>query len=210
MLYTLNLPKPSDALIELTRKHAYAKPINYDALKWHESIQGPEVNCAPGNFFDVPEVTLQALKEYQQFFKHKLYPTIGIITNTKNDIPACYPPHTDRVRTASVNFYIDTGGDNVCTVFYDKHDPINGKVEGRVLPYSELQPTSQYQFDNSTWYVVNTQQFHSVENILTSRCMLTLSLIDCTVDELLVSVLGFEPRPLGPKPSTLPDNALQR
>jgi hypothetical protein len=204
MIHKLNLPQPSSTLINLTRKHAYARSIDYDSVKWHKSIQSPEMNCAAGMFFAHPEVTIHARKEYQHFFKQTLHPIVGIIVNTRPETPACYPPHTDRVRNVGINFYIDAGGDNVTTVFYDKHDPIDDKVGGNVMPYLNLQPVNQYLFDTNNWYVIDTRQFHSVENILTSRCILSLSLIDCTVDELLVTEGRVELPLPGSRPGMLP------
>jgi hypothetical protein len=204
MIHKLNLPQPSSTLINLTRKHAYAKPVNYDSVKWHETIQRPGRNCAAGMFFLHPEVIVHARKEYQHFFKHTIHPTVGIIVNTQPETPACYPPHTDRGRTASINFYIDAGGDNVTTVFYDKHAPINDKIGGHVLPYEDLIPVDRYQCDTSSWYVLNTKRFHSVENIQTSRCILSLSLLDCTIDELLVTEGRVELPLPGSRPGMLP------
>lgn len=204
MIHKLNLPQPSSTLINLTRKHAYAKPVDYDSVKWHKTIQSPGRNCAAGMFFSHPEVTIHARKEYQHFFKHIIHPTIGIIVNTQPETPACYPPHTDRARTAGINFYIDAGGDNVTTVFYDKHDPINDKIGGHVLPYEDLIPVDQYHYDTSSWHVLNTRRFHSVENIQTARCILSLSFIDCTIDELLVTEGRVELPLPGSRPGMLP------
>ena len=75
-----------------------------------------------------------------------------------------------------INFYIDLGGDNVSTVFYDKHDPEDDLVGGHNARYEDLTKVSEHFCNDSTWYVFDTRQYHSVENIESTRVMLTISL----------------------------------
>ena len=166
MIYTLQLPKPSDNLINLIKSIALTRPINVSSRNWHSSIQGLDINCAAGDFFSDNTISLMALKEFQPLFKHRINATIGVMHNVNPLALASYPPHTDRVRTASINFYIELGGDNVSTVFYDKKDLVSDTVGGNVLPYKEVSAQHEYLFDTGTWYLLNSRNFHSVENIL--------------------------------------------
>ena len=196
MIYTLQLPKPSNDLINLVKSTALSRPINVSSRNWHSSIQGSDINCAAGDFFSDNNVSLMALKEFQPLFKHRLSATIGVIHNVSPLALASYPPHTDRVRTASVNFYIELGGNNVSTIFYDRKDLANDKVGGNILTYKEVSAQQEYFFNTDTWYLMNSRNFHSVENIKTTRIILGLSFLNTNIEELLQSLadsIGIEP-----------------
>lgn len=185
MLYKIFLPKPSSSLIDLTRHYALAEPIDALALDWHKKIQNPTVNCAAGSFFMKSEITDIVKQEYQKFFTKEIFPIIGVMTNTVKNLPASYPPHSDRVRTVGINYYIDLGGDNVQTIFYDKHDPLTDKIGGHVEPYENLKSLSTIKFTKDIWYAIDTRHYHSVENIMTKRYLLSLSFIDTDYAELV-------------------------
>ena len=191
MIYTLQLPKPSDQLIKLIKLIALNRPINIESKKWHDDLQNNKINCGAGDFFSDKIITDFTKKEFQHIFKKEIYPTIGIIHNLNSNNTASYPPHTDRVRTLSINYYIDLGGDNVSTIFYDKQDPTDDQVGGHVLPYNEVKAQSKYIFDTDTWYLLNSRKFHSVENIKTSRIVFGISFLNTSTEEFF-EMLGGE------------------
>ena len=190
MIYTIQLPKPSDTLINLIKSIALARPINVESKKWHDSLQYNRINCGAGDFFSNNIVTALSKKEFQSFFKREIHPTIGVIHNVDTSTTASYPPHTDRVRTLSINYYIELGGDNVTTVFYDKQDPINDLAGGNVLPYNEVVEQTKYMFDTNTWYLLNSRKFHSVENIKTSRIVFGLSFLHTSTEDFFDMIGG--------------------
>jgi len=177
MFTEINLPKPSEKLINLIKTVAASRPTNIGGQAVHIDVQSDNVNCAAGEFFADPEVSKLALLEYQSYFYNNLTPLIGLLRNTRTDAPASYAPHSDRIRNVGINFYVDLGGSNVSTVFYDKHDPEDDLQGGHNARYEDLTKVNEYYCNDSTWYVFNTRQYHSVENIETTRVMLSLSLI---------------------------------
>jgi hypothetical protein len=185
MIHQINLPRPSDKLINLIKTVAENQPTNFGGQQAHIDIQSQGVNCAAGEFFNHSEVTELALSEYQHYFYNNITPLIGILRNTRNDMPACYAPHSDRVRSVGINFYIDLGGDNVSTVFYDKHDPEDDLQGGHNARYEDLTKVSEHFCNDSTWYVFDTRQYHSVENIKTTRVMLSISLRGISAKDIL-------------------------
>lgn len=186
MIQQLNLPKPSEKLINLIKSVARARPTNYASIEYHEAVQKPGMNCAAGDFFSEEQVSLLAIKEFQKFFHpYKMSPLIGILRNTKPNSLASYCPHTDRVRTVAINFYIEIGGSNVTTVFYDKQDPSDDLVGGNMLSYEQLNKVGEQHFVQDVWYMFHTRQFHSVENIENDRVILTLSFKDCSMEDIL-------------------------
>jgi hypothetical protein len=191
MIYQLNLPKPSDYLISLVKRAAEARPTNYASKEFHESVQGSDVNCAAGDFFSDQFVSVQAKIEFQRFFPIGLYPLVGIIKNTNSKSAASYGPHTDRVRTVGINYYIEAGGTNVTTVFYDKEDPDDDDVGGNMLPYNQLSKIGEQHFKENAWYMFGTRRFHSVEGIETTRLVLTLSLFQCKPEDLTTVIRNY-------------------
>lgn len=196
MLYKIELPKPSDTLIAHVRRIVSERPTNTKSKEWHQTMQPANVNCAAGDFFTHPLINAIAKSEFQSYFNCEIYPTLGIIKNTETNLLASYPPHTDRVRAVGINFYIDLGGSNVETVFYDKHDDPNDKIGGNVCSYNDVKEISKYSFNAFEWYLLDTRQYHSVENIETNRIILSLSLM-CDIKEFLTKCLatdrGIEP-----------------
>jgi hypothetical protein len=191
MIYQLNLPKPSDRLISLVREAASTRSTNYASKAWHEGVQQAEINCAAGDFFAYEQVTAQSRQEYQQYFPYVLYPIVGIIENTDITRPASYCPHTDRVRTVGINYYIDAGGPNVTTVFYDKEDSADDDVGGNMLPYEQLTKVGEQHFNENAWYMFGTRRFHSVENVESTRLILTLSLRKCSPEDLTTVIKNY-------------------
>jgi hypothetical protein len=177
MFTEINLPKPSEKLINLIKTVAAERPTNFGGKAVHDAVQQVHRNNAAGEFFKTDEVTKLALSEYQRYFYNNLIPMIGLLRNTKTGVPAGYAPHSDRIRNVAINFYIDLGGSNVSTVFYDKYDPDNDLVGGYNAKYEDLTKVGEYFCNDSTWYVFNSRQYHSVENIETTRVMMSLSLI---------------------------------
>lgn len=176
-MLTLNLPIPSNKLIKMIREVAEARTIDLSVVSWHQQQQPEGINCAFGDFFTEKSISSHIRSEYQHFFKVDMIPIIGIIKNTKS-VPASYAPHSDRVRHVAINFYIDTGGDDVRTVFYDKTDSIDDLLGGHVLSYDNLPDiTHQLTFESNKWYLLPTRQYHSVENIEHTRLILSLTYI---------------------------------
>lgn len=203
MFNKLALPKPSERLIALIRDLAKNKQVNASTLFWHEQRQPAGVNCAFGVFFTDPALAEVVCMEYQHLFNVKMIPIIGLIKNTKDE-SASYPPHTDRIRHVALNFYIEAGGTDVRTIFYDKTDLDDDKIGGNVLSYNNLPPiTDVLTFEANYWYILPTRQYHSVENIETTRIILSLTYVgdvekfimehEHLIVDNLVDPEGFEP-----------------
>ena len=177
MLYKLNLPKPTIELETIAMDIAKSYTINYDSIEWHKKIQKENTNIVFGIFKNRDDLITQTRSEYQKFFTHKIYPTIGLLENiNKNDShTGCYPPHSDRLRHVVLNYYVELGGENVVTTFYDKYDDPTDKVGGYVVKYGDLNIMNQYITKKGTWYNFNSRQYHSVENIEDRRIILSIA-----------------------------------
>ena len=194
MFTEIDLPKPSKKLAALIKAVAARRPTNFGGQAVHIAVQSDGVNCAAGEFFAHPEVSKLALFEYQSYFYNNLIPMIGLLRNTRTDVPASYAPHSDRIRHVGINFYIDLGGSNVSTVFYDKYDPEDDLQGGHNARYENLTKVAEHYCNDSTWYMFNTRQYHSVENIETTRVMLSLSLINIDAKDIQLNLNKNPPK----------------
>ena len=183
MFYKLNVPNPSNNLLSDVKDIAYNKPINYKSLESFKSVQPNYVNCAAGLFFVDDDINDQMQSLYKSFFSDEFVSTIGIIHNTTSR-PASYPPHSDKFRRVGFNYYIDLGGENVETVFYDKVDDSFESEGGNVIPHDQLSgKVEKIKFEKDCWNLFHTRRFHSVENIETTRCLLTISFLNINFDQ---------------------------
>lgn len=69
------------------------------------------------------------------------------------------PVHIDRGRTEAINYLIDTGGDNVSTVWYE---------------YDWTTPFLEKVFEAHRWHKLQVDIYHGVSNIKTCRYAITI------------------------------------
>lgn len=87
-------------------------------------------------------------------------------------------PHTDGSRgVKALNYLIDTGGDNVETVWLQEAGCEITRHRGYVVPANTtLQELCRVSFVQYTWQVVQTDIIHTVENITRPRIALSIGL----------------------------------
>jgi len=120
--YKLNLPTPPKELQTLVRlfSNSWAKDepkINY--VNNLTNSNSAAHDFVPYTVGPEAEQMNPYMKEYEEIFGESIVPILGIMKNITTK-PACIPPHLDKVKGASVNFVIESGGDNCTTVLYDK------------------------------------------------------------------------------------------
>jgi len=99
----------------------------------------------------------------------------------KRNIPANFPPHLDEYRKLSLNYIVETGGNNVQTSFYDLERPKDDKeFKSKNIPYEDLIKTQKYVLLKNKWNLSNTQVCHSVENLDDLRIILFVVFDDNT------------------------------
>ena len=183
----LSLPAPSSTLIELIKQSVVNAPIDPKAKPWLDKFHNNTINSPLqlGGYI-VESISQQMTLEFQKFFpKHTLHAFISIMKNTANTI-ASAPPHTDRGRSLAINYFIELGGDNVETVFYNYHLPL--KETASNMLYSETNGIEYKVKFTHGWYAFNVTQCHSVENLKTTRIFVAIMLGD---DEKTASTYDF-------------------
>jgi hypothetical protein len=175
MYVTLNLPAPSTTLINLISEYVNNTQLDIDNKRWLDEFHNNKINSVLHLFQEPPDlVKNQSIAEYQLFFpKHTITSTIGIMKNISGTI-GCLPPHIDRKRALAINYYVDLGGDSVETVFYNLTLAIRGLAYN--IPYDETGGVVAKEIFKSGWHAYDVNQCHSVENIETTRVLLTILL----------------------------------
>jgi len=177
MMLKLNLPKPSKELYNEIWRVANNSGYDWDLKAALDKINRYQVNSITHVFPEDDIITKLTMDEYQEYFLgHKLIPSVGVLKNTEKNRTSCFPPHGDRTRIFALNFYIQKGGKDVKTVFYDKHISFNsGPGTGEQFRYDEVEVETVYRTKMDTWYALNVRQIHSVEDVETIRIIYTIS-----------------------------------
>lgn len=187
-IITLNLPKPSKTLVNLIENYIDGITLNIDNKRWLDEWYQGTINSVLHQFsMSPPDITAQTELEYQNFFhKHKIKSVIGIMVND-NKVSACLPPHIDRARALAINYYLELGGDNVTTAFYNISKPTDVNSAHNVTYQEAGSPQETYVFSKN-WYAYNVNRCHSVENVTNKRIFLSL-IFDSVTDSYNLSNL---------------------
>ena len=178
MFVKLILPEPSTKLIELVRQTALSMPVNPDNQQWLNRFHNDEINSSLHLFghFD-KAVNQQLVTEYQQFFsKHTIKSGVSIMKNNTNKPTVCQPPHSDRGRKLAINYYIDLGGDQVETVFYNPQASTKETSAVNFL-YKDTGSVEHATIFPIGWYAYDVNRVHSVENLKTTRIFFSIKFI---------------------------------
>ena len=110
---------------------------------------------------------------YKSYFDEPVQPVIVKLVNVDPSVDSFYLPHVDKRRFISLNYYTELGGDNVTTSFYNEIGPYD--LSGDSCTYDDVTPYSNEIYEKDTWYCLDVNRYHSVENINTTRIALALS-----------------------------------
>jgi hypothetical protein len=161
------------------------------SIKIQANIMALDENCNSGKEYNKNKNF--AYTEIEEFLYSKLVsdlllpklkkPTTSYIfvLRNKQNIPADFPPHLDEYRKLSLNYIVETGGNNVQTSFYDLERPKDdNEFKSKNIPYEDLNKTQKYVLLKNKWNLSNTQVCHSVENLDDLRIILFVVFDDNT------------------------------
>jgi hypothetical protein len=177
MIYQLNLPQPSQQLLGLVEKFVEETTLNPDNKRWLDEFHNSTINSSQHLFALAPTLTDQLRVEYSRFFTTSIHAVVGIMKNSNSTQLACQPPHIDRGRTLAINYYIELGGNNVSTWYYNTVNHVKSNTSQNYL-YTEVDPVGQYIFEKNKWYAYEVSRCHSVEDIETTRYFLSIAVSD--------------------------------
>lgn len=187
MIIELDLPSPSNKIIQAIYRISDAASLELNLKAMHDKVQEYTRNSVSRKFIENDEeLNTLAQNEFAHLFEEKFISAAGIIKNIQNDQYACWPPHADRVRIFALNYYIKEGGKYVTTVTYKNHiDYRAGPGTGAVFRYKDIAIDKTYHLKMDNWYALDVRQVHSIENIENTRLIFTLSFHNITCNEFI-------------------------
>jgi hypothetical protein len=172
-IYQLDLPTPNQQLLELVNKFVSTVELDSSSKEWLDQFHHNKINSALHRFATDQEITDSIKDQYSKFFPDFEFRSIIGIMKSANGSPACQPPHIDRRRALAINYYIDLGGDQVTTSFYDFNDEVHPDASSN-FQYTDFKKLGHCVFEKNQWYAYNVSQCHSVENITGTRYFLSI------------------------------------
>ena len=174
-IYKLNLPPPSGPLIALLEDLARSTALDIKGKKWLDE-QNHSGNSAEHLFFMSDPVTEMVQQEFGMYFQAPIMALVGIMRSSDGK-PANQPPHTDRARALAINYFVQLGGDHVTTTFYDIVERPQ-LSHARNFTYQEARAHQQGSvvFEQDNWYAFDVCRCHSIENITSTRLLVSIIL----------------------------------
>jgi hypothetical protein len=172
-IYHLDLPAPNQQLLEVVKKFVSTTDLDPSNKEWLDQFHHDKINSALHRFATDQEITDLIKDQYSKFFPDFEFRSIIGIMKSANGRPACQPPHIDRRRALAINYYIDLGGDQVTTSFYDFNDEVQPDASSN-FQYTDYKKLGHCVFEKNQWYAYNVSQCHSVENITGTRYFLSI------------------------------------
>lgn len=152
---------------------------NWEYDTWRHNLEvakfGPDINIVQRKF-DALSVDLQSrLSEiYRPYFKVDLQAIVGKLYNENPTTLAVLTPHCDRARYTGITYVLETGGTNVNTCFYNEfRSRQNDMTKPEVSLYNQVTLDYKICIPQHRWHSYNLQNYHSVENIETTRVLLS-------------------------------------
>ena len=107
MISLLNLPNPSNTLLNMVNHSINSLQINNNSKQYFDSTQNNTVNSSAGQTFMCDAMTqFQLMKEYKPYVHDTFRTSIGIFKNIDTSRLSHLPPHIDRKITLSLNYII--------------------------------------------------------------------------------------------------------
>lgn len=165
----LNLPSPSLHLVSHLSNIIKETNLDISGKYWLDEQQQIN-NSAEHLFFARESFDVLVQEEYAKVFNRPVGGLIGVMRNNGKTQYAVQPPHIDRGRALAINYYVELGGDNITTTFYDCVED-SSPTESKNFTYSEInnKKLGSVIFSNRHWYAFDVCRCHSIENIQTTR-----------------------------------------
>ena len=201
-----NLPNPTEEMIKSIKEdileNQQCKHFEGFNLKFDNLFRNRPERVGMGFPIKQPKNLMKLGKDiFQDYFSVPIDLSITYFQSRSGDNSYSIPAHSHKNRTLAINFYLELGYDQAKTYFYDRINKLNGDpIEKWANFYfkEDLEPYGYFIANSQTWYSFPTWIPHSIENISSTRILLTIEtppLYDM-VDLVHESKLEFEQVPL--------------
>ena len=137
--------------------------------------------CSP-KYVDksIPPELFTVLNEIQKFYSNYLpidHVSAIRFMNVQRKGLSTRPPHVDVMRKLGINYYIELGGSNVVTNFYQDKRPYDSDLslaKGKDLSDDRIELSTVIPKDQ--WIAFNAQTYHSIENVENTRIIVAIIL----------------------------------
>jgi hypothetical protein len=172
-IYQLDLPDPSFELMQTAKNIMANTVLDHDGKIWLDQKNSID-NSAEHLFFAPDKIDQMVQAEFGHLFEHEIKGMMAIFKNT-HVTHSTIPPHIDRRKSMAINYYLDLGGSNVQTCFYEPVSAID-LDQAQHFTYKEVekQCVGSIKFENNRWYAFNVNRCHSIENITGTRYFLAI------------------------------------
>jgi hypothetical protein len=187
----LNLPSLPDSIIndalaslETREREARINPNLFD-VPGHKEYRESEVKYLDGKKYKGHLAYRYWISEefddwVQTHFKQE---SIGCGINIIEHQGPFFAPHVDANRSFSIHYLLDTGGDDVYTVWWkqkgkDIYRPDlknNWNVEDTIRDYNDIEEIDRVKLKKHSWTCINTDILHSVEGLTRPRIAIQIS-----------------------------------
>lgn len=175
MILELAIPSPPATVIQRLVAFAQTLGHNDSSREWLRRFHNNEINVVNYDFEWAQEINEEMSSFLAPYFPKEDILTVAGIMRNVSDEPAWLPPHCDRLRYLAINFYIDLGGNNVETKFYNYNRQDGADMsEAHNLRFNDIEEIISYKFQTGRWYCYNVQQCHAVSGVETARIFLAL------------------------------------
>jgi hypothetical protein len=143
----------------------------------------PGCNIVQSIYFIYPELFDKIHSEYEIYFPNTKFTIQGtVLKNIDPTRPAVLPPHSDMSRLSTIQFALDPGGEQTRTTFYKNSGDYTSISKGGSKSYDdpELIFDASYALNDKMWYGLDTKKYHSVENISTTRILVSIAFLEMT------------------------------
>ena len=177
MILELSLPLLPDDVKQKLMLFAQTLGHTDSSREWLEKFHNTAVNVVNHNFEWCQEINADVAELLQPYFPNEeIVTVVGVMRNTGSEL-AWLTPHCDRLRHLAINLYIELGGDNVQTKFYDYvRTNVDQMSQSENLTFDSINEIASYRFELDRWYCYSVQQCHAVSGIESTRIFLGLIL----------------------------------
>jgi len=172
-----DFPKFNKKIIEQIRN---LEPITYHYTSLHRDISSDT------EYNHLLLKRWQAPRSVENFIKKTLpagYHEIGIQVIGDGNTAGGHGAHSDKTRSFSFLYLIDTGGNNVQTRFFkEKKKPLYRKNFTVITDYSKIELVDSVIIEPFKWYLLNQRIIHDVIGIEGIRKSITVSYHKCPIN----------------------------
>jgi hypothetical protein len=181
-IYWLKLPPPPPDIEQALIKLADAIPPNLEEKEYQETFHKNQFAVVSQHYSHntpMPPHVHDRLQEiYQPYFRQPFGVSVSKLENMEPGTLAQSPPQCDAISWITINYVLESGGNEVLTCFYINPRFGDDYAVAEYRRHADLELDYRICLPDRVWHMYNAQQYYSVENIQNNRLVFGIHLID--------------------------------